>query len=91
MKCHTGQSITSPLIPARKNTNSRGYFVGVKYLDIIMINNSGFNSMDNAHADNIKTMFPEVLATVEGYDAEKTRVLKNVSGTLTWVDESTGG
>lgn len=55
-----------------------------------MINNSGFNSMDKAHADDIKTMLTEVLAKVEGYDAEKTQVLKNVSGTLTWVDESTG-
>lgn len=69
--------------------------MGVKYLDetfggIIMINNSGFNSMDKAHADDIKKMLTEVLAKVEGYDAKKTQVLKNVSGTLTWVDESTG-
>ena len=56
-----------------------------------MINNSGFNSMDKAHADDIKKMLTDVLAKVEGYDAEKTQVLKNVSGTLTWVDESTGG
>ena len=27
------------------------------------------------------------LATISGYDASKTQVLKNVNGTLTWVDE----
>lgn len=85
----------SPRISTRKNTNFRGYFVGVKYLDehfrgIIMINNSGFNSMDKTHADDIKKMFTEVLARVKGYDAGKTQVLKNVSGTLTWVDDSAG-
>ena len=55
-----------------------------------MINNSGFNSMDKAHADDIKKIIAEALAKVEGYDAEKTQVLKNVSGTLTWVNESAG-
>lgn len=55
-----------------------------------MINNSGFNSMDKAHADDIKNMLTDVLAKIEGYDAEKTQVLKNVSGTLTWVNESAG-
>lgn len=67
----------SPLIPKRANTNFRGYFVGVKYLDenleiLLWINNSGFNSMDKAHTDDIKKMLAEVLANVEGYDAEKT-------------------
>lgn len=36
-------------------------------------------------------MLAEAFANMAGYDVEKTRVLKNVSGTLTWVDESTGG
>lgn len=55
-----------------------------------MINNSGFNSIDKAHADDIKKMIEELLAGISGYDAEKTQVLKNVSGTLTWVDEAQG-
>lgn len=55
-----------------------------------MINNSGFNSMDKAHADDIKKMHIDVFAKIEGYDAEKTQVLKNVNGTLTWVNDSTG-
>ena len=53
-----------------------------------MINNSGFNSMDKAHADDIRNMLIEALVKIEGYDAEKTQVLKNVSGTLTWIEES---
>lgn len=69
--------------------------MGVKYLyenfgGIIMINNSGFDSMDKAHTDDIKNMLTDVLAKIEGYDAEKTQVLQNVSGTLTWVNESAG-
>ena len=42
------------------------------------------------YADDIKNMLTEELAKIEGYNAEKTQVLKNVSGTLTWVEESAG-
>lgn len=30
----------------------------------------------------------DVLTSITGYDATKTQILKNVSGTLTWVDET---
>ena len=29
----------------------------------------------------------EVMTTIQGYDETKTQVLKNVNGTLQWVDE----
>ena len=35
----------------------------------------------------LKTDIPTVIKTITGYDATKTQVLKNVLGTLTWVDE----
>lgn len=53
-----------------------------------MINNSGFNSMDKAHSSDINILTTKVLTKIKGYDTEKTQVLKNISGTLTWVNES---
>lgn len=53
-----------------------------------MINNSKFASMDKAHADDIRALIASILAEVKDYDAEKTQVLKNVNGELTWVTET---
>lgn len=36
---------------------------------------------------NIATGVPQNLKLISGYDATKTQVLKNISGTLTWVEE----
>ena len=55
-----------------------------------MINNSGYTSMDKAHANDIQSMLMHAMSAIPGYDAEKSQVLKNVNGTLTWVDESEG-
>jgi hypothetical protein len=40
-------------------------------------------SWDLVNVDNVI----ETLKTVTGYDSSKTQVLKNISGTITWVDE----
>ena len=54
-----------------------------------MINNSGYTTMDKAHMSDIQKMISRAIVGIGGYDAEKTQILKHVSGVLTWVDETT--
>lgn len=37
--------------------------------------------------EQLKNILKEYLASLEGYDPEKTQVLKNVEGQLVWVEE----
>lgn len=51
-------------------------------------NNAPINEVDIYTSNGIKTLATtDYLTTITGYDATKTQVLKNVQGTLTWVDE----
>lgn len=57
-----------------------------------MVNNSGYKTMDKAFVNDVKSVAnaasTDVLTAITGYDASKTQILKNVEGTLTWVDEA---
>lgn len=37
--------------------------------------------------EQLQKVLKEYLASLEGYDPEKTQVLKNIEGQLVWVDE----
>lgn len=37
--------------------------------------------------EQLKNILKEYLASLEGYDPEKTQVLKNIEGQFVWVDE----
>lgn len=68
------------------NTNTDGTYnvtrVKLEYTPI----KSSYTPTDNNHVVN-KKYVDDLPKSYTGYDATKTQVLKNVNGTLTWVDE----
>ena len=58
----------------------------VQYIDYNSLNSSAFISKGTL--DNVITGKKLDPTSFTGYDATKTQVLKNIEGTLTWVDES---
>ena len=61
------------------------------YYKIMKIDNSSIDSQLDLIADSVDTLTTTVESLdpteYSGYDATKTQTLKNVEGTLTWVDD----
>ena len=70
-------------------TSPNTLFYGYAYANQVTIDDNGdvaINSTTGLYQNSVKVMKDASLLT--GYDETKTQVLKNVNGTLTWVDES---
>ena len=68
--------------------NGNTAYNGKIYLKDTYLNINGQRSWTCSTYEGFKNKVNLDLTTASGYDATKTQVLKNVNGTLTWVDEA---
>ena len=77
------------LYMSRSNESSAWdiYYNKISNDNFLTINNTASYTPTQDYNPATKKYVDDKLTTYTGYDATKTQVLKNVSGTLTWVDE----
>ena len=62
-------------------------FGNVRFCKVLATNNSTSYTPSSDYNPATKKYVDDKLITLTGYDATKTQILKNINGTLTWVDE----
>ena len=73
-----------------KSSSVASFIFILYYADEFTTMEMSINKDENTVTEiyNVWTLIEMIFPRLTGYDSAKTQVLKNVNGTLTWIDES---